>query len=84
MFVTKIHAVVWQLMKGYKLLYLFLFFFKFILNFRLINFLFQVMEETKTEIDQIKQSLQMLDSADEARETYKKLQIELFWAIVRT
>lgn len=42
----------------------------------------RVMEETKTEIDQIKQSLQMLDSADEARETYKKLQIELFWAIV--
>lgn len=40
------------------------------------------MEETRAEIAQIQESLQMLNSADEARDNYEKLQIELYWAIV--
>lgn len=42
----------------------------------------QSMEETRAEIAQIQESLQMLNSADEARDNYEKLQIELYWAIV--
>lgn len=40
------------------------------------------MEETRAEIEQIRENIRVLDSADEARENFKKLQIELSWSIV--